>query len=156
MSTSPLLCTKPVLGRSCNNNTTSRSVQDRLWFPWLELVLVNELPSIMGFSCFPTRRHSEVDGTNGEGVLFLVGVRLECLQLMSETEASWGLTPHPTQPLYLSVVVRTELSWHPQRTGELFGEKSPPFSSQTMCPVSQGPSLKPTSLVTAEEGNFFL
>lgn len=113
---------------------------------------MSEPPSIVrtGFSRFPTRRHSEVGGTNGEGVLFLVGVRLECLQLMSETEASWELSPHPAYPLYLSVVVRTELSWHPQRTGERLGEKSPPFSSQTMCPVSQGPSLKPTSLATAE------
>lgn len=105
MSTNPLLCTKPVLGRSHNNNTTSRSVQDRVWFPWLalELVLVNASVHHTGFSCFPTRRHSEVGGTNGEGALFLVGVRLECLQLISETE------PH-LSVVVLSTTVVVELS----------------------------------------------
>lgn len=56
-----------------------------------------------GFSCFPTRRHSEVGGTNGEGALFLVGVRLECLQLISETE------PH-LSVVVLSTTVVVELS----------------------------------------------
>lgn len=149
MSTNPLLCTEPVLGRSSNNNTTSRGVQDRVWFPWLELelVLVNASVLHTGFSCFPTHRHSEVSGTNGEGALFLVGVRLECLQLISETEPS----PLSSCTEYYCSS-RTELSWHPQRTGELFGEKSP----QTMCPVSQGRSLKPSSLATAEERTLFL